>query len=231
MKQIDCMILDDEELAVRLLKSYVEKVPFLNLVAAVNSGFEAIEIMNSRHIDLILADIEMPELTGMEFIRSLDRKTAFIFVTAYREYAADAFEIDAIDYLVKPVSFDRFLKAVNKYMKSRPDKAEMVTSPMLQLRADRKIHQINIDDIAYVEGLKDYVKIYFDSRNMMIFKETLSSLQQKLTPHGFLRCHKSYLIPISKIRAFNTEGIEMKDVFIPVGRSYKEEVMRILEKL
>jgi two-component system, LytTR family, response regulator len=231
MRQIDCMILDDEELAVRLLRSYVEKVPFLNLVAAVHSGFEAIEIINSRNIDLVLADIDMPEISGMEFIRSLDRKTAFIFVTAYREYAADAFEIDAIDYLVKPVSFDRFLKAVNKFLKSKTEKVETGSIPTLQLRADRKIYPINIADIAYVEGLKDYVKIYFDSRNMMIFKETLSSLQQKLTPHGFLRCHKSYLIPIAKIKAYNAEGIEMKDAFIPVGRSYKEEVLRILEKL
>lgn len=230
MKQIDCMIIDDEELAIGLLKSYVEKVPYLKLVAAVQSGFEAMEVLNSRKVDLVFADIEMPEISGMEFIRSLGRKPAFIFVTAYREYAADAFEIDAVDYLVKPVSFERFLKAVNKYLKSIPGQLEIPQEEMLQLRADRKIHQISIPDIFYVEGLKDYVKVYFDNRKRQIFKETLSSLQEKLIPHGFLRCHKSYLVPVSKIKAFNAEGIELEETFIPIGRSYKEEVLKILEK-
>ncbi|MBR9998189.1 MAG: response regulator transcription factor [Cyclobacteriaceae bacterium] len=229
MKQIKCLIIDDEELAVRLIKSYIEKVPFLTLIAAVNSGFEAIEILNSKNVDLVFVDIEMPELSGMEFIRSLDRKPAFIFITAYREYAADAFEIDAIDYLVKPVSFDRFLKAVNKFYKSNPEKADAYTISTIQLRADRKIHQIHISNISYIEGLKDYIKIFFDSRDMLIFKETLSSIEKKLTPFGFIRCHKSYLIPISKIKSFNAEGIEIKDVYIPIGRSYKVEVLKILE--
>ncbi len=229
MKQVNCLILDDEDLAIRLLRSYVDKIPYLNLVAAVNSGFEAIDILNSRDVDLVFVDIEMPELTGMEFIRSLNRKPAFIFVTAYREYAADAFEIDAVDYLVKPVSFERFLKSVNKYFKTYPGKAEVMFTTTIQLRADRKIHQITIADINYVEGLKDYIKIYLDNREMLIFKETLTSLHKRLASSGFIRCHKSYLVPISKIKAFNAEGIELGDRLIPIGRSYKEEVLRALE--
>lgn len=231
MKQINCLILDDEDLAIRLLQSYVDKVPYLFLVAAVNSGFEAIDILNSNDIDLVFVDIEMPELNGMEFIRSLNRQPAFIFVTAYREYAADAFEIDAVDYLVKPVSFERFLKSVNKYLKIHNRKAETTKSPTIRLRADRKIHQITITKILYIEGFKDYIKIYFDNREMLIFKETLSALSNKLIPNGFIRCHKSYLIPVSKIKAFNAEGIELGDKLIPIGRSYKEEVLRMLENI
>ena len=231
MRQINCLILDDEDLAIRLLMSYISRVPYLNLVAAVKSGFEAIDIMNSKEVDLVFVDIEMPELTGMEFVKSLNRKPAFIFVTAYREYAADAFELDAVDYLVKPVSFERFLKTVNKYFKTHVEHAQTVLPSTLQLRADRKIHQIAISDIVYMEGLKDYVKIYLDNREMLIFKETLASLQKRLAPSGFIRCHKSYLIPVSKIKAFNAEGIELGNKFIPIGRSYKEEVLKVLEKL
>ena len=230
MKQVNCLILDDEDLAIRLLRSYVDKVPYLNLVAAVKSGFEAINILNSKEVDLVFVDIEMPELTGMEFIKSLNRKPAFIFVTAYREYAADAFEMDAVDYLVKPVAFERFLKSVNKYFKTYPGYSEAVSASTLQLRADRKIHQIIIADILYVEGLKDYIKIFFNNREMLIFKETLSALHNKLIPYGFIRCHKSYLIPVSKIKAFNAEGIELGDKLIPIGRSYREEVLRLLGK-
>jgi len=229
MKQVNCIILDDEDLAIRLLKSYIDKVPYLHLTGAVKSGFEAIDLLNSKEVDLVFVDIEMPELTGMEFIKSLNRKPAFIFVTAYREYAADAFELDAVDYLVKPVSFERFLKSVNKYFKSHQDHTEATSSPTLQLRADRKIHQVTIGDILYVEGLKDYVRIYLDNREVLIFKETLTSLQNKLMSAGFIRCHKSYLVPISKITAFNTEGIELGQKFIPIGRSYKEDVMKVLE--
>lgn len=231
MRQINCLILDDEDLAIRLLMSYIAKVPYLHLVEAVKSGFEAIDILNSKEVDLVFVDIEMPELTGMEFVKSLNRKPAFIFVTAYREYAADAFELDAMDYLVKPVSFERFLKSVNKYFKTHVEHAHTVPTSTLQLRADRKIHQIAISDIVYMEGLKDYVKIYLDNREMLIFKETLASLQKKLAPSGFIRCHKSYLIPVSKIKAFNAEGIELGNKFIPIGRSYKEEVLKVLENL
>jgi DNA-binding LytR/AlgR family response regulator len=228
MKKVNCLLIDDEELAIRLLRSYVEKVPYLNLVDTAVSGFEAVDILNSKEIDLVFVDIEMPELSGMEFIRSLDRRPAFIFVTAYREYAADAFEIDAVDYLVKPVSFERFLKAVNKYIKIHPGKRETVTG-QIQLRADRKTHQVKIDEIFYIEGLKDYVKIYFENREVLIIKETLSGLQKKLRPFAFIRCHKSYLVPISKIKAFNSEGIELGDKIIPIGRTYKENVLTILE--
>jgi len=229
MNQVNCMIIDDEDLAIRLLKSYIEKVPYLHLAGAVKSGFDAIDLLHSKEVDLAFVDIEMPELTGMEFIKSLNRKPAFIFVTAYREYAADAFELDAVDYLLKPVSFERFLKSVNKYLKTDPDHAEALVSKALQLRADRKVHQVIIRDILYVEGLKDYVRIYLDSREILIFKETLTSLLNRLTPAGFIRCHKSYLVPVSKITAFNAEGIELGEKYIPIGRSYKEDVIKVLE--
>ncbi len=229
MKQINCLILDDEELALRLLRSYVEKVPYLNLIATAHSGFDAIRILNTKEVDLVFIDIEMPELTGLEFIRSLDSKPAFIFVTAYREYAADAFEIDAIDYLVKPVSFERFLKAVNKYLKIFQENSHTLTTHIIQLRADRKIHQVNIQDICYVEGLKDYLKIHFDNREMLIIKETLSGIHKMLIPYGFIRCHKSYIVPVSKVKAFNADGIELEKRIIPIGRSFKEKVLKRLE--
>jgi len=229
MKQVNCLIIDDEELAIRLLRSYVAKVPYLNLAGAVNSGFAAIDILNTKEIDLVFVDIEMPELSGMEFIRSLERRPAFIFVTAYREYAADAFEIDAIDYLVKPVSFERFLKAVNKYLKIHQEKTRTVSPDTIQFKADRKIHQVGIDQIIYVEGLKDYLKIHLRNGNRLIVKDTLSRTHERLRPFGFIRCHKSYIVPVSGIRAFNAEGLELGDVLIPIGRSYKDEVLKLLE--
>lgn len=227
MKQIRCMIIDDEELAIKVLKSYIERIPFLVLKASTTSPFEAIEILKNKEIDLVFLDIEMPDLTGVELINSLSYQPAFIFVTAYRKYAADAFELDSVDYLVKPVSFSRFLRAVNKY-RTYNQVHQTENDPTIYLKADRKTYKVNIKSILYIEGLKDYVKMYLEGGEMIIVKETMISLIEKLHSYYFIRCHKSFIVSLTRIKAFSSEFVEIENRKIPIGRSYREEVLEQL---
>ena len=224
---IECMIVDDEPLAVRVIIKYLEKLPNMHLKATAHNAFEALEKLNQHNIDLIFLDIDMPEINGMDLITSMRKKPAFIFVTAFREFAADAFEVDAIDYLVKPVSFPRFLKAVNKFQANinEKNKAGSVT---IQIRADRKTHNIDAGKIMLVEGLKDYVKVFCDEEEVYITHKTMTAMEKLLKPMGFIRCHKSYLVPISRIKAFRTDSLELEGKQIPVGKSYRKKVMEIL---
>ncbi len=219
-----CLIIDDEELAIRLLRSYIERVPFLTYEASTSYPYEAIELLKTRPVDLVFIDIEMPELTGLELIKSLNDPPSVIIVTAYREYAADAFDLDTVDYLVKPVSFSRFLKAVNKFRNLNANKF-IGQYTEIQLKADRKIYKIAIHSILYIEGLKDYVKVFLDSGIMLIVKETMSGLMEKLGRYGFLRCHKSFIIPVFRVRAFSPDFVEISDKVIPIGRSFRETII------
>lgn len=225
--KMKCMIVDDEELAIRVLKSYIDKVPFLELMATATSPMEAMETLRNAQIDLVFLDIEMPELTGLDLVRSLQDPPAFIFVTAYREYAADAFDLESVDYLLKPVSFPRFLRAVNKYRMQKRD-MRLPVDTRIHLRADRKTYNVDIGSIQYIEGFKDYVRIYLGTGEMIIVKETMTALQEQLSPFAFIRCHKSYIVSSLQIRAFSTEFIEIGNKQIPIGRSYKTDVLDLL---
>ena len=226
--KIKCMVVDDEPLAIKVLKSYIDKVPFLDLSVETQSPFEAMEIIKEGAIDLVFLDIDMPELTGIELISSIDKRPSFIFVTAYREYAADAFDLDAMDYLLKPVSFPRFLKAVNKFEKGNKQIDISSKSTQIQLRADRKTHQVSTDSILFIEGLKDYIKVHLEGGGMLLVKETMSSIEASLKSYQFIRCHKSYIIPVTRVAAFTSDFLEIHGFEIPIGRSYKEQVAQRL---
>lgn len=225
--KIKCLIVDDEKLAIKVLKTYIDKVPFLELEASTTSPFEAMDILKKSAVDLVFLDIEMPDLTGLELVQSLEHKPAFIFVTAYREYAADAFDLDSVDYLVKPVSFPRFLKAVNKY-RSLYESPAQDKFHEIRLRADRKTYKVAVQSILYIEGLKDYVKVFLNSGDMLIVKETMKLMEEKLQPYRFVRCHKSFIISIPHVKAFSAEQVEIGDRQLPVGRNFREAVVREL---
>jgi DNA-binding LytR/AlgR family response regulator len=183
-------------------------------------------------------DIQMPKITGLEFLKTLQTPPKVIIVTAYREFAFEGFELDVVDYLLKPVSFERFLKAINKFnnldiitTRSHLDerKVPKPDQEYIWVRADRKNVKILIDDINYIEGLKDYVKIYVKN-GLIISKMPMKNMEKMLPSEGFIRIHRSYLVPISKISAFNNEGIEIDSAVLPIGKMYKESVIRFLEE-
>src|SRR5215203_2254226 len=235
-KKIICLAVDDEPPALEVLKKFIGSVHTLELVATCTDAIEAINFLQSKPVDLIFLDIKMPELLGTDLIRSLKNPPKVIFTTAFRKYAIEGFELDAVDYLLKPISFDRFLKAVNKVFQlnlqsntntagaeNHPESAQ----PFLYLRADRKMVKVLFNDILYIEGLRDYIRIFTTSRQI-ITKHLLASLEEMLPSDAFLRIHRSYIISISKIDSFNSDTIEIGKKELPIGRLFKHDVTKLL---
>ena len=227
-----CLIVDDEQLARKLLEEFVAKVPMLELKGMCKNPLEAMDILKSEHIDIMFLDIQMPELTGVEFVKTLQQKPAIIFTTAYSEYALEGYELDVIDYLVKPFPLDRFIKAVNKAiefidLKSSAGKIDRdnMDSNYILLHADHKIYKVNLDDIQYIEGLKEYVSYYTKEKRIIVL-QSLKSIEESLPSNKFIRVHRSYIVPISRIKTLDGNQVQIGDKLIPIGRSYKEEVLK-----
>ena len=205
---IRCIAIDDEMLALDLIEDNIRKVPFLELVKTCRSAMEAMEVMRNNPVDLLFLDIQMPDISGIQLLKSLHHKPLVIFTTAFSTYAKEGFDLDVIDYLLKPYSFERFLKAVNKvheYMDlheratNQPLAKDVVTSQnYLFVKADYKLYKINIADILYIEGLKDYVKIYV-SEKPIVTQMSMKTLEEKLPPHDFIRVHRSFIVAFNKI--------------------------------
>ena len=238
MNENKCLIVDDEPIAAQVIKSYLDKLDTFTLVETCENALQAFEYLQTNRVDLMFLDIQMPKITGLEFLKTLQTPPKVVIVTAYREFAFEGFELDVVDYLLKPVSFERFLKAINKFnnldnmtSRSHLDENKMPESggESIWVRADRKNVKILIDDINYIEGLKDYVKIYVKN-GLIISKMPMKNMEKILPSEGFIRIHRSYLVPISKISAFNNEGIEIDSAVLPIGKMYKESVIRYLEE-
>lgn len=229
---IKCMIVDDEHLARTLLEEYVKKLPHLELVATCKNPLEAMEVLQREAVDLMFLDIQMPELTGVEFLKSMAVKPAVIFTTAYSEYALEGYQLDVIDYLVKPFPFERFLKAVNKALElirlrklDEEPKPAQVKDEHIVVHADRKIYKIKLNEIKYIEGLKEYVS-YFTEEKRIIALESLKRLEEILPADRFMRVHRSYIVPFGRIKIMEGNQLEIGGKMIPVGRSYREKVLK-----
>lgn len=228
-----CLIVDDEQLARKLLEGFVDKVPGLVLKGMCKNPLEAMEILQNEHIDILLLDIQMPELTGVEFLKTLTDKPTTIFTTAYSEYAIEGYQLDVIDYLVKPFSLERFLQAINKAIGHIDLKRKATVSgdgksgqkEFLLLHADHKIYKVRLEDIQYIEGLKEYVS-YFTKEKRIIVLQSLKSIEESLPKDQFIRIHRSYIVPIDKIKTLDGNQVQIGDKLIPIGRSYKEEVLK-----
>ncbi|WP_435264133.1 LytR/AlgR family response regulator transcription factor [Tenacibaculum sp. nBUS_03] len=238
-RNIDCIIVDDEPMAREILTTYISKIPNLNLIKNCSCAIEALEVINSENIDLIFLDINMPEISGLSLAKSTHKKTKIIFTTAYREYAADGFDLQAIDYLLKPIAFDRFLQAINKYLEiPAPAALDNLTTEnklstnnnFIFVRVDRKMLKINFDAILYIESLSDYIKIH-TLKKTIVTRETITNIQTKLPTTSFLRIHRSFIISISSINSYTNEYIEINKKTIPISRSYKEEVLNKLNSI
>ncbi len=231
--QINCLVIDDEPLARRLIESHIEKLSLFSEVTYAKNAIEALEILRADSFDLLLLDVQMPKLNGIDFLKSLSHPPKVILTTAFRDFAVDAFELDVIDYLVKPIAFERFVKAVNKFVeRSKIDlKSHAMPAPfdeIINVRSDRKMVRIPVSDICYIESIKDYIKIYTPTKSI-ITKETISSIQIRLVNHQFLRIHRSYLVSIQKVRAFSHEFVEVLGKQLPYGRTFKESALTQLE--
>ena len=237
-KKIICLAVDDEPLALSILKKYIESVESLELVGSCQNAVQALQLLQQYKVDLIFLDIQMPQIMGTDFIRTLKKSPKIIFTTAYRKYAIEGFELDAVDYLLKPISFERFLKAVNKVLQTNldapdseyhlNDSASQSTQAHLYFRVDRKMVKIFLHDILYIEGFSDYVKI-ITSGKVLITKQLISALEETLPKEMFIRIHRSFIISVSKINSYNSDIIVIGNAELPIGRLFKQNVLRKLQ--
>jgi len=232
---INCLAIDDEPLALDLVEDNIRKVPFLNLVKRCKNAMEAIEIIQKEKIDLIFLDIEMPGITGINFLKTFNNRPMVIFITAYEKYALESFELDVLDYLLKPVSFERFLKAVNKaheyytFNNKISNTKPTTENRCIFVKADYKIIKINIDDILYIEGLKDYIKIYTGPKPILTLS-SLKAIEEKLPSEEFIRVHKSFIISVNKIDSVNKSRVVIGSKEIPISDFYRDEIFKFIQK-
>lgn len=232
-KKILCLAIDDEPPAVEVLKKYISSIQSLELAGTCCDAIEATNFLQTRQVDLIFLDIKMPELLGTDFIRTLKDPPKVIFTTAYRKYAVEGFELEAADYLLKPISFERFLKAVNKVI-NKNTVIEKGFSKSAQepeficVRANRKMVKVFLEDILYIESMKDYIKIVTTSKAILT-KQSISSVEETLPKNVFVRIHRSYIVSLKKIQSYTSEIIEIDKQELPVSRMYRREVEQALQ--
>jgi DNA-binding LytR/AlgR family response regulator len=259
-RKISCLIVDDEPPALEILKKYIAAVAALELTATANNAIEALNVLQTRPIDLVFLDIQMPQLLGTDLIRTLTKPPRIIFTTAHRKFAIEGYELDAVDYLLKPISFERFLKAVNKVLDAlQPSRQFLANSPaaapapsapappaapavqphtaapvaradtFIHLRADRKTIPVALDDILYIESLRDYIRVVTRSKTI-VTKQSISSLEEALPRDAFIRIHRSYIVALAKVESFTTELVEIGRQQLPISRLYRLDVEKVLQR-
>jgi len=234
--KIPCIAIDDEPLAVSKIAAYIAKTPFLDLVAECRSAFEAMTILRDREVQLMFIDINMPDLNGMEFVKSLASKPWFVFTTAYSEYAVQGFQVDAVDYLLKPITYTAFLKAANKVKNlidlaaKNQQEAARPESSHLFVKSDYKLIRIELDDIRYVESQHEYIKIYVENGNPVMTRLGMSAMEEQLPPGRFMRVHRSFIVNLKKITVIERNRIVFDGrVYIPVSGQYLEKFREYVE--
>jgi two-component system LytT family response regulator len=234
-KIIRCLVMDDEPLAVEIIVRYIQRVPSLRLVAQCENALQALTILQQQEVDLLFADIRMPELLGTDLIRILQHPPRVIITTAYAEYALEGYDLDIVDYLLKPIRFERFLKAIDKLFKQdgvpseqatlAPHRPDSKNEDYLYLRTDRKMVRLMLDTILCIEGRKNYVKILTENGTLMI-KNSMSAMAAMLPEGLFIRVHRSYIVATTKIDSFTPDSIDIRDMKIPVGKLYKNSFLK-----
>jgi two-component system LytT family response regulator len=236
---IRCIVIDDEPLALHILEDYISKMPFLKLVKVTTNPIEALQLVQEGNIDLVFLDVQMPELTGIQFLRIANGKAKVILTTAYPQYALEGYELDVIDYLLKPIAFDRFFKSVQKAQSiiqpsiKQEVKVEAVPqsdflSDFIFVKTEHKIQKVYLNDILFIEGLKDYISI-FTPAERVITLQNMKKMEDALPEKHFIRVHKSYIVSINKIDSIERSRIFINDKIIPVGDTYREEFFKIVD--
>jgi len=223
-RKINCIILDDEPYAVQLLADHAAKLPQLHILYADSDVFKAIEILNNETVDVIFIDIQMPQLTGIELMQMFNQRHNFIITSAYPEYALDVFQFHVIDFLLKPITFNRFYQSVEKFIRWQETFQHETVDKFLFVKADRKHYKIDTDEILYIEGLKDYIRIHTATERMVVL-ENMKDILEKLPPNQFFRIHRSYIIPRTKIKVIEGNQILMDNgEYLPIGETYRKLV-------
>lgn len=240
---ITCIAIDDEPLALKQITGYIEQVPFLKIEGSFSGALKALNFLQENKVDLMFVDINMPNLSGMEFVKSLVNPPKIVFTTAYREYAAEGFQVDAADYLVKPISFAKFLKAVEKVRLRYFSETEVVNKEevsseqqtiqlkeqFLFIKTEYKIVRINLNDIKYIEGMRDYVRFHIENNKPIMALLSMKSLVENLPSDVFMRVHRSYIVNLDKIQTIERNRIIFdKDVYIPVGEKFNDDFQNYL---
>lgn len=230
MSKLKCLIVDDEPLAIDVIKSHLSAYDSLELVGTSSNAIQAAEMLRKNAVDLIFLDIQMPEVTGIDFLRSLENPPMVIFTTAYAEYAVEGFELDAIDYLLKPISKERFDKAINKVLEytslkngNDVDNTEL-DEEFIFVKANQKLIKISYDEILYIEAFADYVKIFIPEKRIVTL-QTMKKMEQKLPENKFCRIHRSFIAGLKHIESYNTSEVEINGVKLPIGKNYKDAFM------
>lgn len=233
---IRCICIDDEPLALEMMEEFIKKVPFLQMVTSCKNAIDAYEVLEHENIDLIFVDVEMPEINGIQFVQSLKQKPYIIFSTAYKKYALEGFELDVIDYLVKPFSFDRFYKSVTKVKdahslinSSTPSVLKQLPPDYIFVNSDYSLVKVNIPEISYIEGLKDYIKIYLTNiPKPIVTRMSMKSIEERLDLLGFKRIHKSFIVNLSKIMSIKKTRLNIEETELFIGDSYKVPLYKSL---
>lgn len=228
---INCLIVDDERIACEIIESYLKKIANVNIVGMCYNSIEALDLINSKEVDLVFMDIHMPELSGLSLAKLVGDHTKIIFTTAYREYALNGFELKAIDYLLKPISFERFIQAINTYKErvltvpteQAKSADNSLSNEFIYVRSERKMVRVNFNEVLYIESLSDYLKINCEDKEI-ITRETISNIEEKL-PSWFVRIHRSFIIPLRKIDSYTHELVEIKGKELPISRNYRDSVL------
>lgn len=232
-----CLIIDDEPLARDLMRSHIEKLENFEIVAECGDAMKALQELRNHSIDLMFMDIQMPQITGIEFLKTLKNPPKVIITTAYREYALDGFELDVVDYLLKPITFERFLKSINKFYQANIEESQAVNQvtsskpvedAFIYVKENKKVIKVHLNEILYVEGLSEYVQIYTENKKI-ITKTSMNNMAEKLPETGFMRIHKSFIVSLTKIEAYTSNSIEVPGKELPIGRSYKSSVIEALQ--
>jgi len=233
---IKCIIVDDEPLAIEIVESYVNRIDQLQLQGSFRNAVQAFAYLQQHTVDLIFLDIQMPKLSGIDFLKTLKNPPKVIFTTAYRDYAIDGFDLEVIDYLLKPIPFERFLKAVAKVMHQQsatvpatPAKKTEPSEDYVYFKVDKKMIKTKMAAVLYIESIKDYVKVRTDEKEI-ITQQKISYLEESLPSQQFLRIHRSFIVNIDKIDAYSATDVEIGKHSIPIGRNYKNDVMKVLAK-
>jgi DNA-binding LytR/AlgR family response regulator len=223
------LIVDDEPYARKLIKAHTSKIEGLEFVGECSSAMDANNFLHRHSIDLLFLDIQMPQMTGLQFMEALRNPPAVIITTAYRDFAPEAFTLDAIDYLLKPISFERLVKSLNKFFNSRQTLTTKTNQAdnFIFLKADRKLNKVFVNDILFIESLDDYVKVHLVDK-ILIVKENISSLEDKLKEYSFIRIHRSFLISSKYVKSVSSDGVEVGNKLLPFGRSFKNGAIALL---
>lgn len=236
---IRCLVVDDEPLALDIIVDYISKVPFLKLVKSTISAIEGLSLVQNDEVDLVFLDVQMPELTGIQFLKIINGKCDVILTTAYSQYALEGYDLDVTDYLLKPIAFDRFYKAAQKVLQKKQDNSQppsQIAEASVQnnlnnfifVKTEHKIQKIYLDDILYIEGLKDYISI-FTKTERIITLQNMKKMEDTLPSKSFVRVHKSYIIALDKIDSIERSRIQISDKIIPVGDTYRDYFFKLIE--